>query len=144
MSMPIERRVVTSLEPCSIWYQTSTSGDRDDESDELPGVLEPGRGGEVRIPRVDDKHVADTVPRASCRRNDLPSTRTGASAMAVSGSCSYEIEGDVADALGALREAANSGAVDRPDPTCVAGDIFSQIYHPIGVGYVEGLAEGQQ
>ncbi len=53
----------------------------------------------------------------------------------------YEIVGDAGEAMANLREAAISGAVERPDPTCVIGDYYGQHFRPIRDRIVNGGIE---
>jgi hypothetical protein len=44
----------------------------------------------------------------------------------------YELEGDVAEAFAALRQAVVNGAAEAPDPACVESDIYGHVYAPVG------------
>ncbi|MGE0308204.1 MAG: hypothetical protein AB7Q27_20885 [Acidimicrobiia bacterium] len=90
-----------------------------------------------------DKHVADIsrVPGfASAQRFALEEDRSQTPGGVWRYLALYEIDGDIGQALVALRAAAESGSVERPDPDCVAGDIFSQVFHPVGDRFVAGAA----
>ncbi|MGE0304233.1 MAG: hypothetical protein AB7Q27_00540 [Acidimicrobiia bacterium] len=88
-----------------------------------------------------DKHVTDisrVAGFASAQRFVMDEERSESPGGARRYLALYEIDGGIAEALAALRAAADAGAVERPDPTCVAGDIFSQVFHPVGERYVAG------
>lgn len=104
----------------------------------------PVEGQEARYHEWYDKHVEDLsrIPGfASARRFEIDGRRSESPGGNWRFLTLYELEGDVGQALSNLREAANSGLVERPDKTCVAEDIYSQIFSSIRERIVDGRAQ---